>query len=508
MKVLLKKFAAAISVAVAAVFIGAFSGCTYTPVYDLEACSPSGAYLPDAGRPITFNRMYRGQGYTLYIDSELTDGEAIDGHIADLNLIFDIIAQRSAELPAFESADCYISADLISGFEAEHGKTVSLTAGIPIEEAFAWVLSAVFANSDLPYGAYAGLAALWLSEGGGQNFELLPHGQITESYLTELQFPLYVEGELSPEQRSFAWNFSYTLARDWENGGHSPLEFEDLSAELFNSFLEQTYGLSLPQYTFTPYSSQYEYRVVWDSIRFYIDRQFTDALLPEEHFSTRYDCLAAWLKDNINSAALANELFGVDDIPYIVVYLESSGESPVSNLGDVELNLFYPELYCYTAGAFSAGYVAHALYSTGKDGYLAQMFTDFLSQDSYYTNLACYYLYSGNAEDYNYLVEGEYDQRAQFMRAMELYNGKSPTPASPQNFNYWLYCDCITYVMLTEELAPSSTILQFVSELHYIALNYGNQALLDLNEGIGEIGDKTISEIDVEWQTWLFAQFE
>lgn len=96
---------------------------------------------------------------------------------------------------------------------------------------------------------------------------------------------------MGPKEREFAWNFSYTLVKDWLDGGRTETQLTDLTKEQLNDYLEEEYRISLPDYEFSPYSSQYEYKVLQDRFTYYINKEYRDLILPEEDFTTAYDDL-------------------------------------------------------------------------------------------------------------------------------------------------------------------------------------------------------------------------
>ena len=266
----------------------------------------------------------------MYIDGAISDYSAVDEHITSLNGIADILEEKVAlgELPSAQFT-CYICADGVPFSAQDDGAVVMFPLGLSEEEAFGWILSALLANGGLPYGVYAGIAALWLDEG----FTKLPATAIDGSFITELQFPLYEENNLPAKQRALAWNFSYTLAADWAEDGGTASALAALSRAELEEYLLFNYNLTLPEYSFTPYSSDYEYKVTAPGLTYYIDRDFSDRYLSEKEFTARYDMLAEWLKDNARSAESVREFFSLKDMCGIEVYLENSSDPASADWG-------------------------------------------------------------------------------------------------------------------------------------------------------------------------------
>lgn len=216
----------------------------------------------------------------------------------------------------------YLSDEIICNYRTtkSEGTVVSFSSGISEEEGLAWVLNAVSENEELPYGIYAGLSAHWLDKG---DYSLLIKTSIAGAgCLTDLQFPLYEQNNMEPKEREFAWDFSYTLVKDWLDGGRTETQLTDLTKEQLNDYLEEEYRISLPDYEFSPYSSQYEYKVLQDRFTYYINKEYRDLILPEEDFTTAYDDLCDWLEDNRRVQRDADELFDVYNMYDINIYLD------------------------------------------------------------------------------------------------------------------------------------------------------------------------------------------
>ena len=82
-----------------------------------------------------------------------------------------------------------------------------------------------------------------------------------------------------------------------------------------SDFMLARYGVSLPDYTFYPYSKASEYKVKQGVFTYFIDKQFVDNLFPQNVFrASRYLVLADWLEDNRLATRLADDFFGITDM--------------------------------------------------------------------------------------------------------------------------------------------------------------------------------------------------
>ena len=195
----------------------------------------------------------------------MNDAEITDKWIERLDKYSFLLGEKGLD----EFITYYLSDEIICNYRTtkSEGTVVSFSSGISEEEGLAWVLNAVSENEELPYGIYAGLSAHWLDKG---DYSLLIKTSIAGAgCLTDLQFPLYEQNNMEPKEREFAWDFSYTLVKDWLDGGRTETQLTDLTKEQLNDYLEEEYRISLPDYEFSPYSSQYEYKVLQDRFTYH-----------------------------------------------------------------------------------------------------------------------------------------------------------------------------------------------------------------------------------------------
>ena len=253
----------------------------------------------------------------------MNDAEITDKWIERLDKYSFLLGEKGLDEPV----TYYLSDEIICNYRTtqSEGTVVSFSSEISEEEGLAWVLNAVSDNEELPYGIYAGLSAYWLDEG---KYSLLIKMSIAGAEcLTDLQFPLYEQNNMEPKEREFAWNFSYTLVKDWLDGGRTETQLADLTKEQLNAYLQKEYRISLPDYEFSPYSSQYEYKVSQDCFTYYINKEYRDLILPDEDFTTAYDDLCDWLEDNRRVQRDADELFDVYNMYDINIYLDDGKKS-------------------------------------------------------------------------------------------------------------------------------------------------------------------------------------
>lgn len=470
-----------------------FSACgdngNYTPEYELEKCSLRTNEFNNIDNRVTYDKMFPVGETLILFDEDLKDSRIIDKWIDRISKFTEILNRKE-----FGCADgVYISDKLIANFRTENGQTLlSFRSDTTEEEAFGWILQAVSDNADLPYGVFAGLAAEWLDIDKYSSFVYSGIGGA--GYLTELQYPLYETGNLSEKERAFAWSFSRFLVKDLISSGKTEKQVSSMDIDGLNAFLQSAYKISLPDYAFFPYSTKYEYRVEQDCFTYYINREFTDIILPESCFSTAYNHLSDWLKDNGETTNESNAVFGVSSMYAINVYLDD-GLKSYGTSGEAGSDY----IFIYSAGSFSHEYIHHILYLKGNSGNLREVFTELHANTSKYSNLMYYYLISGQSENYPY-PDGE---KQTYEKTLELYEKLSGFPASPENFDYWLFSDCFSAIY-TKKGEKFISRAQSSSMIYYIARVYGSQYLLKLNmDNKASIDGKTTDEVIDEWINYL-----
>ncbi len=483
-------------------FAAALSACgAYKAVYPLNDCSVSFGGRNDAAA-VAYDKVYGGENFTVYFENDV-DAQTADGCVANL---YSAVG-RLRDLGITDAVTCYVGDGRVSdGWMAEEGIVLTFSPGLSDEQILANLLYAGGGQKDVPFGIYAWLSAYMLNDG---TYRLLPDSAVIGAgHLTDMQFPLYENGGLSQEESAFAWNFSYTVAsRIIENG--DPSNLLNATAEEVSDFLLGNYGLSLPSYNFLPYNSQYEYKVTQGVFTYYIDRQFSDLILPAEVFSTDYLVLCDWLDDNALSAALSDGQFGITEMYEIDVFLTDADGKNVE--GEIVAYNGVNAIYLYSAGAFSREYFAHILASKGYTGDISYYLWMLRENDSRYANLMHYYLADGRAANYVYAAQtfSGSSEKELYGATTALYNKIAPSPASPGNFNYWLYADCAAALTYSADDGEMFVIC-LASFYNYVAHFYGMENVTklavrpDITEGLSPyIGEKYLSDVRAEWADYV-----
>lgn len=474
------------------------TSCTddYIAKYQLEDCSLNTWELNNRQNDITYDKKFVCENTEVFFDFELEDARVFDKWI-DRILKFSQLLKKKE----FDCIDTvYISDKVIANYDIDMSDKVvaSFKSDTAEEEALAWILQAVSGNQELPYGVFAGLAAQWLEISEYSNFV---YSSIESAeHLTDLQFPIYETDNLPENEKKYVWSFSYNLVKELLQSGKTEEQIADMDIDVLNSFLSDKFGIALPDYFFFPYSTKYEYKVKQGCFTYYINKEYNDLILPKSYFTTSYNFLSDWLKDNAEATAASNSVFGIGSMYDIDVYLDDgfksngiSGES-YSYSSTNYINL-------YSVGSFSHEYIHHILYKKGKSGNMREVITELLANDSKYAVSMYYYLLSGNAENYPY-YSGT-NEKQTYKETIKLYNKVSAVEASPENFNYWLFADCFSY-KYTRVNEKWISRAQSNSVAYYIARVYGSDYLWELNmDANAFIEGKTYSEVIEEWLDYL-----
>ena len=473
-----------------------FSSCSKNAdKYKLEECTEEIREYNNGDNYIGFGKKYGCSEFTIYFDNALNATQT-DSWIDRTYKFSALLNEKQLSVPF----TLYVGDGLICNYWTtdEGDKSFSFPSEVAEEQAFAWFLLEQVGNEDLPYGIYAGVASQWLNKTEYSNFSLSEIGE--KAYLTELQFPLYEANNLPDEERASSWGFSYLLAKDWLNSGKTEQELLSLNKEQLNAYLQEKYNFKLPEYTFSPYSSKYEYQVKEGCFTYYINKEYNDLIIPKSHFTTSYNFLSDWLKDNIETTKASNEKFGIDAMYPLNVYLLDGllrSNALSSSYGDTT--------DIFSVGAFSGGYIYHILFKTGDSGFMDYITTRLNDADSKYTKLMWYYFFSGKSETFPYAES--VNEKGTYEETMKLYNKKSSAEASVDNFDYWLFADCYS-ALYTKEGEAWDNGLQFHSLCNYIASEYGSEYIKKMNTTPASkviIDGKTYSEVTSEWLGYLKA---
>ena len=365
------------------------SSCArYVAKYHLEECSLTVNEYNNEENVVEYNKKYADANVEIYFDARLDSAETMDTWIDSIATISTIFSEKQFwKVPAV-----YISDSVVCNY-SDTG--AFFRSDIATEEALGWLLMAQSENAELPYGVYAGLAAILLDLKEYSGF--VASSVENAGYLAELQFPLYEANNLPAQERTYSWKFSYDLVSCLMRSGKSEQDIMNMSKEELNSFLYQNYRIALPDYTFFPYSSKYEYKVTQGCFTYFINKEFNDLILSKEYFDTTYDFLSDWLKDNDLTTKLSNEVFGIGSMYDINVYLDDGVKSwGISG----EAARDYIEIY--SVGAFSHEYIHHALMRRGKQGHLSEIIPEMHATTSKYSRTMWYYLLTGQSKTFPY----------------------------------------------------------------------------------------------------------
>lgn len=464
---------------------------TYIPHYETEDCSVSENEINNSSNTVNYNKKFAVGKTTLYFDSDLKEGQTVDKWIECVSKFNNILKQK--EFVCVNAV--YLIDKLIANYKSDNGViSMSFKPETAEEEAFAWILQAVSGNDNLPYGVFAGLAADWLEI---EEYSSFVHSSLDGAkYLTELQFPIYEKGNLPDGERAYAWSFSKYLVDSLIQSGKTEKQIIAMDIAQLNSYLKSEYGVTLPDYSFLPYSTRYHYSVLQDCFTYYINKNFIDYFLPEERFTAKYNYLSDWLKDNAETTKATNELFGVGNMYPLKVYLYE-GVADVNTTGEIGKDF----MNIYSAGIFSHEYIQHILIYKGQNGNLRDTVPQLHANTSKYANLMWYYYYSGNASNYNY--SDLISEKSAYAEAMSLYNKLSSVPASEEHFDFWLFADCYS-ALYTVKGTRFILRLQPNSLHKFIAREYGSDYIWQLNfDGMCPIGDKSVDEVIEEWIEYL-----
>lgn len=471
-----------------AIIVAAFlSACSAK--YELISCRVAfdGVNGVGAGE---YDKQYSAGGATVYFEKGAGNRKRRDEWAETIVRFTGISSENSfGTVP-----DVYVCDDAMTVFaDRNGGKIVVFPIDTDATTAIGWLLWAQSGNAEVPYGVFYGLAAMLTGGESGNDFDI--SSAKTAGYLTDLQFPIYENDNLTESEREYAREFSRDVVKRLLDGGKTPAEVASIGREELNAFLSGNYGVGLTDFTFYPYSPDYEYKVEQGCFTYYINREFRDLILPETEFDTTYDFLSDWLRDNAATTKITDETFKVRDMPHIDVSLadglKSSGISGEANADYIKI---------YSVGAFSHEYVHHALKQTGKHGSLSEVLPELHANTSKYSRKMWYYLCTGKSTTFPY--DESIDEKECYQSAIELYTKKSTKPPAADDFDFWLFSDCLAALYLTPGETPLFR-MQIDSLYSYIARTYGGEYVMRINDGQTDLGDKTFDEMRTEWYEYL-----
>lgn len=461
----------------------------YSPKYKLSECQISIYEHNNANNLVEFSKKYELLDSTIFFDTQLVDEQLMDAWIDRVITLNSILSTHEAK----KVNNIYISDKLIANcWIGENGeKNTSFPLSISDEEVLAWILQVQFDSSySLPYGVFAGVSSLWLEKEDYFKFTL--SSIENADFLTELQFPIYESDNLPEKQRTYAWSFSYNLVDAWVRSGKDEKELMSMTIQELSEYLTEQYDIALPEYSFSPYSSKYEYCIKQGCFTYYVNKEYNDLILPKSKFNTSYDFLSDWLKDNAKNTYDANKEFGIGSMYPITVYLYDGLES-IGTTGTASGDY----IQVYSVGSFSHLYIYHILVKKGKAGYLKDIICELQANTSKYSKMMWYFLFSGEATHYPY--DESVNEKQSYADTFLLYNRKSAFEANCDNFNFWLFADCFS-ALNTKRGQKFVSRLQLDSIQNYIAKKYGDEYVWQLNmDDELLIDEKTYSEIVEEW---------
>ena len=479
--------------AIIIVFVSLFfiASCSksYTPQYQLVNCNVEFNEINNADNTIVYDRKFTENGIEIYFDSELEDVETIDNWIEKV-LGF---SSRATDCEIYSFPTIYFSDNLIANYTVSDNQScVTLPTDLLEEEAFAWVLQAS-SSCDLPYGIFAGIAVHLLNKDDYTGF--IVSSVENDTCLTDLQYPLYQQGNLSQGEQQYAWSFSYHVVKELLGAGKTFTDIFNLTKQDLNVFLQEKYKLVLPDYTFYPYSTQFEFKINHGCLTYYINKEFNDFVLPKEVFNTSYSSITAWLKDNMRVVELTDSAFGVTEMGNIDVIVEDGLKS-----NGIVGEAYADYIKIYSVGAFSHEYTHHALFNTDKDGLVSETLCDIHANTSKFAQSMWYCILTCQSETFPYAQS--INEKQHYMSALELYESRSGQQVSSENFNYWLFADCLS-ALSTEPNQPFLFRFQAHSFYYYIARVYGGESVLEINDYKNTVDGKTIEELLDEWLDYL-----
>lgn len=481
---------AAIVALLAAISVLCLTNC-YAPKYLTESCELE-IKDENSSSKISFDKTY-GENAKIYLGSDIKSTKTIDFLIENSVNAYALIKNNNLLKKDFTVV---ISDNLVSNcfFDKALGLCVSLPTKITYEEITSRFLSSQNTESDLPFGVYAGISAQLTNLQLPENFPLSVINK--NSFYADLQFPLYETDNLAYSERKIAFGFAKRIIEDLSSDNKTYADILAMNKNDLNLFLSEKYGVSLPDYSFEPYSKEYEYKVKQGCFTYYINKEYNDLILPAGVFSTKYSILTDWLKDNAKTTAESDKVFSVSDMYDINVRLDD-GLKSTGITGYADGN--YIDIY--SVGSFSHEYIHHVLFYLGKSGYLREVIPEMHANTSKYATAMWYYLFTGQAKKFPY--NKEVKEKKTYLKTLNLYKKYSTETPTAENFDFWLFADCFSAIY-TEKGKAFIHRAQPDSLAYYIARVYGEKYVWQLNLDTQIVIDgKPYSDIVDEWYNYV-----
>lgn len=289
----------------------------YTPKYLTKSCELKIKDL-NSSSEVSLDKRYSKESVEIYLGSDIKDNKTIDFLIENSISAYSLIKSNTLLKTDFT---VIISDNFVSNFWTNEtlGLCISLPSKTSYEEIVSWSLCSQNIESDLPFGVYAGISALLTNSPLCEKFPLSVINK--NSIYADLQFPLYEIDNLADNERKIAFSFAKRLIKDMLSDNKTYADILSMSKDDLNLFLSEKYGVCLPEYSFEPYSKEYEYKVKQGCFTYYINREYNDIILPADVFSTKYSVLTDWLKDNAKTTKESDEVFNISNMYDINVYL-------------------------------------------------------------------------------------------------------------------------------------------------------------------------------------------
>ena len=463
----------------------------YAPKYLTESCDLE-IKDENSSSKISFDKTY-GENAKIYLGSDIKSTKTIDFLIENSVNAYALIKNNNLLKNDFTVV---ISDNFVSNcfFDKALGLCVSLPTKITYEEITSRFLSSQNTESDLPFGVYAGISALLTNLQLPENFPLSVINK--NSFYADLQFPLYETDNLAYSERKIAFGFAKRIIEDLSSDNKTYADILAMNKNDLNLFLSEKYGVSLPDYSFEPYSKEYEYKIKQGCFTYYINKEYTDLVLPSDVFSTKYNVLTDWLKDNAKTTAESDKVFGISDMYDINVRLDD-GLKSTGITGYADGN--YIDIY--SVGSFSHEYIHHVLFYLGKSGYLREVIPEMHANTSKYATAMWYYLFTGQAKKFPY--NKEVKEKETYLKTLNLYKKYSTETPTAENFDFWVFADCFSAIY-TEKGTAFIHRAQPDSLAYYIARVYGEKYVWQLNLDTQIVIDgNPYSDIIDEWYNYV-----
>lgn len=472
----------------------------YTSKYQLNSCDLTIQENNNPSNSLDFNSKYEILNAYIYFDTKSITAKMIDEIVDAFYEFEDLFTEKNInKFPKCIYVNDRITFNLWK--EESDALMFSMPNNASKEEILAWLLYFLFErtnngenDSTAPYGLYAGISSYWLQVAKYKEF--IASSIENAGCLTDLQFPLYEEGNLSEKERTYAWMFSTYLVKLMISQGKTENDVLTMEQNTLDMWLKEYLNISLPDYIFEPYSTQYEYRIKQGCFTYYVNKEYNDLILPVDIFSTKYSVLTEWLKDNEKTTKESNEVFNVSNMYDINVYLDDGLKST-----GITGYAYGDYINMYSVGSFSHEYIHHILFYLGQSGYAREVIPEMHANTSKYARAMWYYLLTGQAKKFPY--NKEVKEKETYLKTIDLYKNYNAETPTVGNFNFWLFADCFSAIYTQKGTAFIHRV-QTDSLAYYIARVYGANYVwqINMNTQIVIAGKPYLDVVD-EWYNYI-----